>query len=62
MNYEQWFIPHPGTLKRTACASFTEAIDKLFEGFNIPVLVIDGVQEPFHVSVKRVENFYKIKR
>lgn len=39
-----WEIQHPGTLEKVKCATFNEAMDKWFEGFNIPVLVVDGVQ------------------
>lgn len=56
-----WEIPHPGTLEKIKCATFKEAMDKWFEGFNIPMLVVDGVCEDFHKSYSRVRNDYKIQ-
>ena len=53
-----WEIPHPGTLQKLKCATFTEAMDKWFEGFNIPVLVVDGVREDFSKACDRVKRYY----
>lgn len=53
-----WEIPHPGTLEKVKCATFTEAMDKWFEGFNIPVLVVDGVREDFSKACDRVKRYY----
>lgn len=53
-----WEIPHPGTLEKLKCATFTEAMDKWFEGFNIPVLVVDGVREDFAKACDRVKCYY----
>jgi hypothetical protein len=54
-----WFeIPHPGTLEKIRCATFEEAMDKWFEGFNIPVLFVDGKPESFSAACKRVEKYY----
>lgn len=53
-----WEIPHPGTLEKLKCATFAEAMGKWFEGFNIPVLVVDGVREDFKKSCERVRRYY----
>lgn len=53
-----WEIPHPGTLEKLKCATFNEAMDKWFEGFNIPVLVVDGVSEDFSKARDRVRRYY----
>ena len=53
-----WEIPHPGTLEKLKCATFNEAMDKWFEGFNIPVLVVDGVREDFSKACERVKRYY----
>ncbi len=53
-----WEIPHPGTLEKVKCATFNEAMDKWFEGFNIPVLVVDGVREDFSKACDRVKRYY----
>lgn len=52
-----WEIPHPGTLEKIKCATFNEAMDKWFEGFNIPVLVVDGVREDFSEACGRVSRY-----
>ncbi len=53
-----WEIPHPGTLEKVKCATFNETMDKWFEGFNIPVLVVDGVREDFSKACDRVKRYY----
>ena len=53
-----WEIPHPGTLEKVKCATFSDAMDKWFEGFNVPVLVVDGVREEFPKSCDRVRRYY----
>ena len=53
-----WEIQHPGTLEKVKCATFNEAMDKWFEGFNIPVLVVDGVREDFLKACDRVRRYY----
>jgi hypothetical protein len=53
-----WEIPHPGTLEKIKCATFNEAMDKWFEGFNIPVLLVDGVREDFSKACERVRRYY----
>lgn len=53
-----WEIPHPGTMEKVKCVTFHEAMDKWFEGFNIPVLVVDGVREDFKKACDRVTRFY----
>jgi len=52
-----WEIPHPGTLEKITCTTFSEAMDKWFEGFNIPVLVVDGVYEDFSKACSRVDRY-----
>jgi hypothetical protein len=52
-------IPHPGTLEKVTCATFQEAMDKWFEGFNIPVCVVDGVREDFRQACDRVSAYYR---
>jgi hypothetical protein len=54
-----WEIPHPGTGELVECQSFSEAMEKWFEGYNIPVLVVDGVREDFIKSVERVNRYYE---
>ena len=55
---EPWFeIPHPGTLAPIRCATLKEAMEKWFEGFNIPVLVVDGVREEFSNSCERARRY-----
>lgn len=53
-----WEIPHPGTLEKVKSATFKEAMEKWFEGFNIPVLVVDGVREDFSKSCDRVRRYF----
>jgi len=53
-----WEIPHPGTQEKVKCATFNEAMEKWFEGFNIPVLVVDGVREDFSKAFDRVKRYY----
>lgn len=53
-----WEIAHPGTGERLTCPTFAEAMDKWFEGFNIPVLVVGGVREDFQESIDRVTRYY----
>jgi hypothetical protein len=52
-----WEIPHPGTLEKLRCDTLKEAMDKWFEGFNIPVLVVDGVRESFDAACFRVSKY-----
>lgn len=52
-----WEIPHPGTLEKVRCSTFAEAMEKWFEGFNIPALVVDGVREDFSKSCDRVRHY-----
>jgi hypothetical protein len=55
----QWFIQHPGDLNKIVrCTSFEQAMDKWFEGYNLPFLEIDGRREPFAVSNARVNAYY----
>ena len=53
-----WVIPCPASLAPVQCASFEEAMTKWFEGYNIPVLVTDGVAEPFEESCRRVTEYF----
>ena len=55
----QWFIPHPGTLNHVECTSFENAMQKWFEGFNVPYLMVDGQKEDFKVSIARVDAYLK---
>jgi hypothetical protein len=55
----QWFIPHPGTLQHVECTSFENAMQKWFEGFNIPSLSVDGKKEDFKDSIARVDAYLK---
>lgn len=58
----KWIISHPGDGEPITCASFEEAMEKWFEGFNIPVLVVDGNTESFKVSYQRVQDYFESKR
>ena len=53
-----WWIPHPGTLKWTSCNCLDEAMDKWFEGFNIPRLVYGGKMEGLHAANGRVADYF----
>lgn len=50
----KWTIPHPGTGQPVECATFEEAMDKYFEGYNIPFLIVDGKREEFQTAYDRV--------
>jgi hypothetical protein len=52
-----WEIPHPGTGEAVRCVTFAEAMEKWFEGFNIPILVVDGTKEDFETSCARVHHY-----
>lgn len=54
---ERWLIPHPGTGETVVCKSFTQAMYKYFEGFNIPRKVI---LEPMSESYLRVNEYMKL--
>jgi hypothetical protein len=55
----QWCIQHPGDLNKIVpCDSFEQAMDKYFEGYNLPFLEIDGRREAFAVSNARVNAYY----
>jgi hypothetical protein len=56
---ETWIMPHPGTGELISVDSFKIAMDKYFEGFNIPRQVIGGRVEPFEHSYDRVTEYYK---
>lgn len=56
-----WEIPHPGTLKKLKCATLNEAM-KWFEGFNIPVLVVDGEREGFAKACERMRQYYSMPK
>ena len=49
-----WWVPHPGTLAWIRTATFEEALDKWFEGFNLPRLVTGGQMEPLAKANERV--------
>jgi DNA-binding phage protein len=53
-----WWIPHPGTLQWQKCESFEQAMDKWFEGFNLPRLVENGHMEDIEAANARVRRFY----
>lgn len=55
----KWLIRRPGESYHVTCSSFEEAMDKWFEGFNIPTKVVNGVPESFEDSHKRVEGYFK---
>ena len=50
-----WWILHPGTAVWTQCESFEQAMDKWFEGFNLPRLVKDGKMESIADATLRVK-------
>jgi len=59
-NGEIWKIRHPGNNNMVmTCKSFKEAMDKWFEGFNIPYKVVDGVKESHEESYVRVQEELK---
>lgn len=53
-----WYIPHPGTLEKTPCESFEQAMKKWYEGFNLPVRCVNGKPEDFKLSYNRVELYH----
>jgi hypothetical protein len=53
-----WWIRHPGTLEWTRCDSFLAAMDRWFEGFNPPRLVMDGAMDTFEGAYERVSHYY----
>lgn len=56
---KRWIIRRPGSGSLVECVSFEEAMDKWFEGFNIPHLEIDGNAEKFETAYARVEGYFK---
>lgn len=56
-----WFV-HVGNNQIRTAASFLDAMDKWFEGYNPPFLVKDGNPEPFSYSWARVRHFYDTKQ
>lgn len=58
----EWLIRHPGGGHYISCSSFDEAMDKWFEGFNIPTKVVNDVPEPFEDSNRRVTEYFKNRR
>ena len=58
MTNQWWEIVHPGTLEKIRCTTFDEAMNEWFEGFNIPILVVDGVPEDFSKSYNRVVQYF----
>ena len=59
---EEWKISHPGTRELITVESFEQAMDKWFEGFNPPRLLLNGAMESFTMSHKRVEEYYTRSR
>ena len=57
----KWLIRHPGRAYRIECASFDEAMDEWFEGFNVPMKIVNGVPESFEDSYRRVKDYFKSK-
>jgi hypothetical protein len=55
----EWRISHPGTGEPLTCASFDEAMDKWFEGFNVPYLVVDCEVEDAFDSLERVKRYFR---
>lgn len=53
-----YVIRHPGTGEPQTCDTFEEAMDKWFEGYNLPRLVVDGKMEEFSDSYARVKAYY----
>jgi hypothetical protein len=53
-----WEIPHPGTGQKQRCSTFDECMEKWFEGYNHPVLVVDGKREDFATAIARVSKYY----
>lgn len=51
----KWIIGHPGTGEPIECESFDFAMDKWFEGFNIPFRFENGVREDFAIACARVK-------
>lgn len=54
----EWLIRHPGTGEKIECETFEQAMDELFEGFNIPFKFINNKREPFNVANKRVKDYF----
>jgi hypothetical protein len=54
-------ICHPGTNRYKTFNTFAEAMG-LFERFNVPIKVVDGVAESFDSSYNRVHSSYKRNR
>lgn len=60
---EIWEMPHPGTGEIITCATFEEAMQKYFEGWNVPRLRMqDGRGEDFEIAYKRVDEYLQNKR
>lgn len=52
-----WETPHPGTRKIEITASFEEAMEKWFEGYNLPKYrSSDGEIDSFETDYERVKN------
>lgn len=57
----QWNISHPGGGSEISeTCSFVEIEYKYFEGFNIPIKLINGVPEPFDVAYQRVRRYLQL--
>lgn len=57
---EKWFILDPGTLKLVEKPSFEEAME-LYEGFNKPILMTNGLAEHWNASLERVAEYQRRK-
>jgi hypothetical protein len=53
-----WYIPHPGTGEALSVDNFEVAMDRWFEGYNLPFRVDQGEREDFSVSYARVTAYY----
>lgn len=58
-NLKRFVIPHPGTGEWIKDLTFNEAMEKWFEGFNVPRMIMDdGEPEGFSVSCERVRDYF----
>lgn len=57
-SHDKWTIRHPGEGYDIECPSFEWAMDKWFEGFNVPYKVINGKLESTDSARKRVSEYF----
>jgi hypothetical protein len=58
----EWYICHPGSGEPMKVESFEIAMDKWFEGFNLPHKYTNGICESVDESYKRVKEYFESQK